>query len=154
MSFKLASAINPEGPVGAGIDSLLVQDGNIVTYASGVNFNQDWELEGIRTLGYHGDRDFKSLGYTANVTIETFVLRGKDIPGALLTPGWQWDGSCNINKVGLFDFVIMDLHTLEVLNTLIGVKLGNEDVQFPSRGLNTKNTQWRAMRILPGLQSS
>jgi hypothetical protein len=147
-------AINPEGPVGAGIDSIMVQDGRIVSFAASVNYNQDFELEGIRTLGFHGDRYFKSMGYTARATVETFLLRGSNIEGALATPGWQPDGSCNINSAGMFDFAMLDLHTLEVLATLLGVKLGSEDVQFPSRGLNTKSTQWRVMRVLPGLHTS
>lgn len=47
----LGQATNPEGAVGAGLDSILIQDGVIVTFASGVNFDEDMELEGIRTLG-------------------------------------------------------------------------------------------------------
>jgi len=148
------SAINPEGPVGAGIDTIVVQDGKIVSYATNLTFNEDYELEGIRTLGFYGDRYFKSMGYTARMTIDTFVLRGANIPGAVQTPGWQWDGSNNINTAGLFDFIVMDLHSLEVLYTMLGVKLSTVDVQFPGRGLNTKNTQWRVTRILPGLQTS
>ena len=54
-------ATNSEGPVGAGLDSLLIQDGHIVTYCSEITFDEDFELEGIRTLGYHGDRFFKSI---------------------------------------------------------------------------------------------
>ena len=155
MPFPInGQAVHPEGLVGAGIDSLIVQDGRIVTYASGVNFSEDWELQGIRTLGWHGDRDFKSMGYTANATIETFVLRGQNVEGALHTPGWQWDGSSNINKAGMFDFCIMDLYNLEVLFSLIGTKLASQDIQFPASGLNTKSTQWKVMRILPGLASS
>ncbi len=148
------NAITPEGPVGAGIDSILIQDGKIVSYASGINYDQDWELEGIRTLGHHGDRYFKSLGYTGRFTIETFLLRGQDMDGSLITPGWQPDGSCNINTSGLFDFAILDLHSFEVLATMVSCKISNDSVQFPARGLNTKSTQWRTTRILPGIQSS
>ncbi|HNR90666.1 MAG TPA: hypothetical protein PKM65_20185 [Spirochaetota bacterium] len=147
-------AANPEGPVGAGLDSILVQDGTVIAYASGVTFDEDWELEGIRTLGFYGDRYFKSMGYTARANIETYVLRGADIPGALKAPGWQPDGSCTINTAGLFDFALLDLHTLEVLFTLIACKIGTTNVQFPARGLNTKATTWRVMRALPGLQTS
>jgi len=148
------TASNPEGPVGAGLDSILIQDGKIVVYASGVNYSVDWEIEGIRTLGFHGDRSFKSLGMTGNLTIDTYLLRGKNVDGALQTPGYQSDGSCNINSAGEFDFAILDLHSLEVLVTLLGVKLGSEDVQFPARGLNTKSTSWRFSRYAPGLNSS
>lgn len=148
------NAVHPEGPVGAGIDSLVVQDGKIVTFASGLRFSEDFELQGVRTLGFYGDRFFKSMGYNANFNVDTFVLRGENIDGALQTPGWQWDGSNNINKAGYFDFVIMDLHSLEVLFTLIACKFGTQDVDFPNQGLNTKTTTWRTTRVLPGLQTS
>lgn len=148
------TAVNSEGPVGAGLDSLLLQDGRIITFASGVNFDEDFELEGIRTLGWHGDRFFKSLGYTANVTIETYVIREPDNPGALATAGWQADGTFNLNNAGEFDFVIADVDTLIILFTMLGVKQSTQNVQFPARGLNTKSTGWRASRILPGLQTS
>lgn len=150
----IGQASNPEGVVGAGLDSIIVQDGKIVSYASNVSFDEDWELEGIRTLGFYGDRYFKSMGYTARANIDTYVLRGANVPGAVMTPGWQSDGTNNINTAGLFDFVIMDLHSLEVLFTLLGVKLATTNVQFPARGLNTKATTWRVMRILPGLKTS
>lgn len=153
MPFQ-GQASNPEGFVGAGLDSILVQDGKIITFASDVSYSVDYELEGIRTLGYWGDREFKSLGMTGNANIGTYVLRGANVDGALQTPGVQADGTVNINRAGLFDFAILDLHSLEVLVTLLGTKLGNEDVQFPARGLNTKATQWRFSRPVPGLNTS
>jgi len=145
---------NSEGPVGAGLDSLITQDGRIVAFASNVNFDEDFELEGIRTLSFYGDRFFKSLGYTANATIETYVLRGSDVPGALYTTGWQADGSYNLNTAGSFDFVMADLSTLDVLFTLLACKNASQSVQFPARGLNTKSVQWRVSRIIPGLETS
>lgn len=148
------TAFNSEGPVGAGLDSIIIQDGKIVTFASGLNFDQDYELEGIRTLGFHGDRFFKSMGYTANASIETYVLRAANASGAVKTPGWQTDGTFNLNTAGEFDFAVADVDTLNILFTLLGVKLAREDVQFPARGLNTKTTNWRVSRILPGLEVS
>jgi hypothetical protein len=153
MPFE-GQAINPEGPVGAGLDSILIQDGAVVSFGSGCNFDQDYEIEGIRTLGFHGDRFFKSMGYTASVTIETYVLREKNVSGALKTPGWQSTGEFTMNTAGEFDFVIADVTSLNILFTLLGVKLSTEAVQFPARGLNTKTTTWRCSRILPGLETS
>lgn len=146
--------MNSEGPVGAGLDSIILQDGRVITFASGVNFDEDFELEGIRTLGYHGDRFFKSMGYTANLTVETYVIREGGNPGALYTPGWQPDGTFNLNTAGAFDFVVADVDSLTVLFTMLHVKLGTQGVQFPARGLNTKTTTWRVSRILPGLNTS
>jgi hypothetical protein len=147
------TAVNTEGPVGAGLDAILTQDSRVVHFASGVNFDQDYEIEGIRTLGFHGDRFFKSMGYTASATVETYVLRGQDVEGALATPGWQSDGTFNLNTAGEFDFVISDVNTLDALFTLRGTKLSNESVAFPARGLNTKTTNWRISRIIPGITS-
>jgi len=132
----------------------LIQDGRVVTFASEVTFDEDFELEGIRTLGYHGDRFFKSMGYTGQAQIGTYVLREKEHPGALHTPGWQWDNTFNLNTAGEFDFVICDVDSLIVLFTLLGVKLSTQNVQFPARGLNAKQTNWRFSRALPGLETS
>ena len=147
-------AANTEGPVGAGLDSILIQDGRVVTYAAEANIDEDFELEGIRTLGYHGDRFFKSMGYTASIRIGTYLLRGANNPGALLTPGWQANGTFNLNNAGEFDFVLADVDTLVVLVSCIGVKLSTQGTQFPARGLNTKDTNWKISRVLPGLETS
>lgn len=145
---------NSEGLAGAGLDAIITQNGKLVAYASSLNFDEDFELEGIRTIGYYGDRWFKSLGYTANCSIETFVLRSKALAGALTTTGWQPDGTYNLNTAGSFDFVIADLNTLEVLFTLMACKNNTINTQFPARGLNTRATQWKVSRIIPGLNVS
>ena len=149
-------ATREEGIVGAGMDSILCQDGRLIAYASDVNYRSNYELEGIRTLGFSGNRDFKSLGYTGDADIGTFLLRKapQDADGYLATSGWQSDGSNNINTAGYFDFAILDLNTKEVLVTLIGAKLDSENTSFPSKGLNEKKTTWKVMRIIPGLQAA
>lgn len=147
-------AANPEGAVGAGLDSILLQDGVIVAFASGVNLDEDFELEGVRTLGFHGDRFFKSMGYTAGMSIDTYVIREANVPGALATPGWQPDGQFTLNTAGEFDFVIADVNTFVVLFSAISCKLSTQSAQFPARGLNTKSTNWKTSRILPGVGTS
>lgn len=141
-------------PVGAGLDTILIQDGRIVTFATEANIDEDFELEGIRTLGYHGDRFFKSMGYTASIAIGTYVIREASNKGALATPGWQADGRFTLNTAGEFDFVLADVDSLTVLVTALGVKLSTQGIQFPARGLNTKSTNWRISRVLPGLETS
>lgn len=148
-------AINDEGKIAAGLDTILMQDNQIISFASGLNFDEDFEIEGIRTLGFHGDRFFKSMGYTANITIETYVIREANAEGALQTPGWQTDLSFNLNTNGEYDFTVHDITDVnQILFTMMGVKLSTQSVQFPARGLNTKSTAWRASRIVPGLTSS
>ena len=147
-------AVNSEGPVGAGLDSILVQDGRPVAFATEVTVDEDFELEGIRTLGFHGDRFFKSMGYTASASIGTYIIREGGHPGALATPGWQANGKFTLNTAGEFDFVVADVDTLTVLITMLGTKLSTQNTQFPARGLNTKATNWKISRVLPGLETS
>lgn len=87
------------------------------------------------------------MGYTASMTIETYVIRRANEPGALATTGWSSDGRFNMNTAGEFDFVIADVNDLTILFTMIGCKLSTESAQFPSRGLNSRSTSWRTSRI-------
>jgi hypothetical protein len=143
-----------EGVVGAGLDSIITQDGRIVGFASEANVQEDYELEGIRTLGFYGDRFFKSMGYTANMNVGTYLLRARNEPGALYTTGWQPDGSFNLNTAGAFDFAFADLGTLDILLTCLSCKNSTIDTAFPARGLNTKQVSWRVSRVIPGLETS
>ena len=77
-----------ETPVLAGLDAIVKYEGKTIGYATNVSFDEDFELQGIRTLGFHGDRDFKSMGYNCNVTVGTFVLQGS-VDDALPTPSRQ-----------------------------------------------------------------
>ena len=94
------------------------------------------------------------MGYTASMTIETYVIRQANVDGALATTGWTSDGQFNMNTAGEFDFVIADVNDLTILYTALGCKMSTESAQFPSRGLNTRSTSWRSSRILPGLETS
>jgi hypothetical protein len=94
------------------------------------------------------------MGYTASLTIETYVIRRGNEPGALATTGWTPDGQFNMNTAGEFDFVIADVNDLTILFTALGCKTSTESAQFPSRGLNTKSLTFRSSRILPGLETS
>jgi len=93
-------------------------------------------------------------GYTGSAQIGTYVLREREHEGALWTPGWQWDGSFSLNRSGEFDMSILDVDSLTVLFSLLGCKIGSQSVQFPARGLNAKQTNWRFSRALPGLETS
>lgn len=147
-------ANNTEGPVGAGLNAFIIQDGRLLDWVAGLTADQDFELEGIRTCGQYGDRFFKSLGYTASFQTETFVLRGADVPGAIYQPGWQPDGTYNSNTAGEFDFAVVDTELNTVLLTMLRSKLGTSNIAFPARGLNTNSLNWRCTRVIPGLQTS
>ena len=138
----------------SGIDCFLMQDNTVLAYSTDLNVSEDYMLDGIQTLGYYGFRDLLSLGYDCNMTMNTFLLRGADIAGSVSTPGWQADGSQNINSAGLYTFTGLDIHTLTVLFTIIGAKYGGGDTTVAQGALMSKSTRWRARMLLPGLQTS
>jgi hypothetical protein len=131
-----------------------MQDNTILAYSTDLNISEDYMLDGIQTLGYYGFRELLSLGYDCNMTMGTFLLRGADIAGSVSTPGWQSDGNNNINSAGLYNFTGIDIHTLTVLFTVLGVKYGGGDTTVAQGELMNRKTRWRARMMLPGLQTS
>ena len=129
-----------ETPVLAGLDVIVKYNGSQIGYATNVSVDEDFELQGIRTLGFHGDRDFKSLGYNSNVTVGTFVLQG-DVDDALPTPTRQ-----TILQSGLVDFELLDIegNTLYILQSCKCATLG---VSFEGTSLATKNTTWKCREV-------
>lgn len=152
MAFRTAG--EPQGPVGSGIDCFVMQDNTILAYSTDLNISEDFMIDGVQTLGYFGFRDLLSLGYDCNFTMGTFLLRGADIAGSLSLPGWQADGTININSAGLYTFTMLDVHNLTVLHTLIGCKYGGGDLTIAQGSLITRQTRWRARYALPGLDIS
>jgi hypothetical protein len=152
MAFRTAG--EAQGPVGSGIDCFLMQDNTILAYSTDLSVSEDYMLDGIQTLGYYGFRDLLSLGYDCNMTMGTFLLRGTDIAGSVSIPGWQSDGNNNINSAGLYTFSGLDVHTLTVLFTILGVKYGGGDTTIAQGALMNRQTRWRARMLLPGLQTS
>ncbi len=130
-----------ETPVLAGLDAIIKYNGTEVGYATNVSVDEDFELQGIRTLGFHGDRDFKSLGYNCSVTVGTFVLQG-DVDDALPTPSRS-----TILQTGLIDFEILDLNTGLTLYVLQSCKCATKGVSFEGNSLAGKNTTWRCREV-------
>jgi hypothetical protein len=60
------SAGSPRGPVGSGIDCFLMQDNTIMAYSTDLNVTEDYQLDGVQTLGYYGFRELLSLSYDCN----------------------------------------------------------------------------------------
>lgn len=152
MSFRQAG--EPRGPIGSGIDCFIMQDNTVLAYSTDLNISEDYMLDGIQTLGYYGFRELLSLGYDCNLTMGTFLLRGADIAGSVSIPGWQSDGSNNINSAGLYAFTGIDIHTLTVLFTIIGAKYGGGDTTVAQGALMNRQTRFRARMMLPGLSTS
>lgn len=130
-----------ETPVLAGLDAIVKYEGKTIGYATNISFDEDFELQGIRTLGFHGDRDFKSLGYNCNVTVGTFVLEGS-VDDALPTPSRD-----TILGSGLVNFEILNLNTGDTLFILQGCKCATKGVTFDGTALSTKNTTWRCRQV-------
>jgi len=152
MAFRTGG--EPQGPIGSGIDSFLMQDNTILAYTTDLSISEDYMLEGIQTLGYYGFREILSLGYDANMTMGTFLLRGANVAGNLSLPGWQPDGTININNAGRYTFTILDVHTLTVLLTVMGAQYGGGDLTIAQGAINNRQTRWRARMVVPGLATS
>lgn len=125
-----------------------------MAYSTDLNVSEDYMLDGVQSLGYFGFRELLSLGYDLNFTMGTFLLRGADIAGSVSIPGWQPDGTNNINSSGLYTFTMLDIHTLIVLGTILGAKYGGGDLNIAQGSLMNRQTRWRARMLLPGLATS
>jgi len=134
---------DPDLPVLAGLDAVVYLDGKLIAWATNVPFDEEFELQGIRTLGFHGDRGYKSQGYNASVTVGTFVLQGT-VADNLPTPTRR-----TILTSGLVDFFLFDLVTDEPLYILKSAKCATIGVNLDSGSLSSKNTTWRCKEVIP-----
>jgi len=140
---SFVGSVDPDLPVLAGLDAIVFLDGGLVAWATNVSFDEDFELQGIRTLGFHGDRGYKSMGYNASVTVGTFVLQGT-VVDALPVPTRR-----TILTSGLVDFFLFDLITEDPLFVLKSCKCATIGVSLDGGSLATKNTTWRCKEIIP-----
>ena len=140
--IKGSSDVSINTPVMAGLDAILKYEGKVVGYATNVSADEDFELQGIRTLGYHGDRDFKSVGYNCTVSIGSFVLMGS-VYDNLPTPTRR-----TIIQSGLIDMELLDLNEGTTLFILHGCKCATVGINFDSTALATKTTTWRCREVL------
>lgn len=141
--INVKGAIDPDLPVLAGIDAIVKFEGNTVAWATNISFDEDFELQGIRTLGFHGDRGYKSQGYNCSITVGTFVLEG-DVADNLPTPTRR-----NILTSGLTSFELLNAQSGLTMYILKGCKCGTSGVSLDSGSLSQKNTTWRCQEVLP-----
>lgn len=128
-------------PVMAGLDAIFKINGEVVGWATNVSFDEDFELQGIRTLGFHGDRGYKSQGYNCTVTIGTFVLQTKE-DNAVPTPSRD-----TILTSGTIDMELIETVTNTTLYILEQCKCATIGVNVDSGSLATKNTTWRCRKV-------
>lgn len=139
----LEGGADPDLPVLAGLDAVVYLDGKIVAFATNISFDEDFELQGIRTLGFHGDRGYKSQGYNATVTVGTFVLL-KEAEDNLPVPTRR-----TILTSGQVDFFLFDLVSDDPLYVLKQCKCATIGVNLDSGSLSSKNTTWRCREVIP-----
>jgi len=141
-SFKGAVDSFDADDVLAGLDAKLFMDNKEIGWATNVSFDEDFELQGIRTLGYHGDRGYKSQGYNCTVTIGSFVLMGV-FDNAVATPTRS-----TILTSGAISMELMDQNgnTLYILKQC---RCATKGVNADSGSLATKNTTWRCREVIP-----
>jgi hypothetical protein len=133
-----------EIPVLAGLDAIVKQDGKTIAYATGVDFDEDFGLQPILTLGKHGPRGFKSTNYSCSFNVASFVLSGKNIDGAVSIP----DRASILTKLPV-DFEIIDLATNKTLYIAQGAKCGGAATNFSATELATKSSRWMCMNLKP-----
>lgn len=123
----------------------------VIGWATGVSFDEDYELQGFRTLGQHGDIGHKSLGYTLNIRISTFGL----IPEAILNGKFENVSETKtivpvlnrkeILKSGELYFDIFDPDTNKLLVSLEKCKMSTSGVSIQNNSFITRETAWKGI---------
>lgn len=137
-----------ELPVLAGLDAVVLVDGRIVGWATNMSWSEDFELQGIRTLGFHGDRGWKSMGYNCSMNCGTLVL----FSGEQSNDGLPMETRKSILRSGFFQFEVYgpdENGDHKHMFTLIDTKCGTQDITFDSGTLATRNTTWRVREVVP-----
>ena len=154
MAGGFVSGGTPSGPVGSGIDCFIMQENSILGYTTSMDIDEDYDIEGVQTLGYFGYRDILSKGYSCDFNMDTFLLIGADVAGSLSLPGWMANGNNNINSNGLYTFTVLNVHTLSVLATIMGAQYGGGKLTIARGELMKRGTKWKAKSMIPGLNIS
>jgi len=132
----------PELPVLAGMDDLVYQSGRLIGWAVDAGFDEDFHIEPVNSLGYHGPRGHKSTNYSCSVRLSAFVLTSN--VGDQLKVFTRDD----IVKSGLLTFQLVDKNSGDLLYELVGCKLATHSVNI-DQSLSRKQTRWEATRVIP-----
>jgi hypothetical protein len=125
----------------SGMDAIIKQGGDTVGFATGVNIDEDFALQGIKTLGHHGDRGFKSTDYNCRMTIDSFILQGT-VAKTLNLPTRE-----NVLNFPPFDFDLIDATTGSTLLTVSGAKCSTKAWSMNAGQLSAKNTTWLGRQV-------
>jgi len=127
----------------SGIDAVVKQNGEIVAFATDVSIDENFSMQGIKTLGYHGDRGFKSTDYSCRFTVGTFMIR-KGASGHLSTPTRR-----TIIMSTPSEFELIDSSDGKILGRVKGAKLDSKSNKIQAGQLVSKNTTWVAREFVP-----
>lgn len=143
--------IHDDGPTRAGSQLMILQQGRIINFAANARLNDDYRNERVHVIGQYMAIEIKSLTYEATLDIDTYLLSGENVNGSLALPGWQPDGTNNINSAGYYDFSIMDIEKNKVLETAHRFKLNTNNREIPNQALVTRATNWMGTVVIPGM---
>ena len=136
-------------PVKSGIDAIVTQNGKVVGYATEVTLDEDFQLESIITLGFHGARGFKSMGYDGSITVGTFILNPELDDGTPVTDNLEVEQRRTILQNNEYTFELIDLKTQQVMLKALGCVNSNNNWSISAGALASKNTTWKCREIVP-----
>ncbi len=139
---SLAQVPTPEMPVIAGMDVIVYQHGKLLGWATDAGFDEDFHLEPINSLGFHGPRGHKSTNYSCSVRISTFVLNNEEEDQI------QVFTRRNIQTAGLLNFQLVEKGTGLLLYELRGCKLATHSANI-DQSLSRRQTRWECVEVVP-----
>jgi len=132
----------PELTVLAGMDVLIFQSGRKIGWGVDAGFDEDFHLEPINTLGFHGPRGYKSTNYSASLRISAFVLTANEVDQLKVFTRDTIVGS------GLLNFQLVEKITGVPLYELQGCKLATHSVNI-DQTLSRRQTRWECTKVVP-----
>lgn len=132
----------PELPVIAGMDVLVYQNSRLIGWGTDAGFDEDFHLEPVNTLGFHGPRGHKSTNYSASVRLSAFVLSAPELD-TLDIPTRR-----TILTSGLINFQLVEKVSGDLLYEMRGCKCATNSVNI-DQSLSRKTTRWEATEIIP-----
>jgi hypothetical protein len=132
----------PDLPVVAGMSVIMYQSGKMVGWGTDVNFDEDFHLQPVNTLGFHGPRGFVSTNYSCSLRIGGFLLDNKEDDN-LDVPTRQ-----TILTSGLIDFQLIHKVKGRLLYDIRSCKCGSNSVNI-DQALSRKNTRWECTEVIP-----
>lgn len=140
MSANYPTPPTPDLPVVAGLDATVFQSGKLIGWATDAGFDEDFRLEPIETLGRHGPRGHKSVGYQCTFRVSAFVLFEFE-PDSMNVPSRR-----SIIQSGALDFQFVEKFSGALMYDVRKCKCASNSVNI-DRSLSRKSTRWEAVEV-------